>query len=148
VTDVLFHHLERQPLEQALPRLLEATLAAGRRAVVVAGSAERVEALAGQLWTYDQDSWLPHGTARDGFAEDQPIWITAGDDNPNGATDLYLTDGVDSARIADFERCFDLFDGNDEAARDAARQRWLKRKAEGHAVSYWRQTTAGWDRKA
>jgi DNA polymerase III subunit chi len=148
VTDVAFYHLTRSPLEQVLPKLLEKTLAAGNRAVVLAGSKERVEALATVLWTYDPDSWLPHGTAQDGSAEDQPVWLTAADENPNGASFLFLTEGADSAHIGDYERCFDLFDGNDADAVAAARARWTARKAEGHAVTYWQQTErGGWERK-
>jgi DNA polymerase-3 subunit chi len=149
MTDVAFYHLQKSPLEAVLPKLLEKTLAAGKRAVVLASSVERVEALAAHLWTYDPDSWLPHGTAQDGSAEEQPIWLTEKDDNPTGASFLFLTDGADSAAIAGFERCFDLFDGNDPAAVEAARARWQARKADGHAVTYWQQTErGGWDRKA
>jgi len=149
VTDIAFYHLQRSPLEQALPRLLEKTLAAGKRAVVLAGSEERVESLAMTLWTFNQDSWLPHGTAKDGEAEHQPIWLAARDENPNGATFLFLTDGMDTEAIGAFERCFDLFDGNDEAALAAARQRWKTRKDAGHAVTYWQQNDkGGWERKA
>ncbi|MBL8665920.1 MAG: DNA polymerase III subunit chi [Rhodospirillales bacterium] len=149
MTDVAFYHLQRATLEAALPQLLMKTLAAGKRAVVLAASAERVEALATHLWTWDQDAWLPHGTAQDGSAEEQPVWITPHDENPNGAAFLFLCDGADSARVASYERCFDLFDGNDPAAVEAARRRWQARKADGHAVTYWQQTErGGWERKA
>lgn len=149
MTDVAFYHLQRVRLEQALPKLLEKTLAAGKRAVVVTGSAERAEALSGVLWTYDQDAWLPHGTQRDGSPEQQPVWLDVSDAAPNGATFLFLTDGAASSRIGDFERCFDLFDGNDEAAVAAARRRWKACKEAGHALTYWQQTAEGrWERKA
>ena len=149
MTDVAFYHLQRSPLEAVLPKLLEKTLAAGKRALVVAGSEARVEALAGHLWTYDPASWLPHGTARDGSPEAQPVWLTAARDNANGATFLFLTDGTDHDDVGAFERCFDLFDGNDSAAVEAARDRWRARAAAGHAVTYWQQgDRGGWERKA
>ncbi len=149
MTDVAFYHLQKSSLETVLPKLLERTLAAGKRAVVIAASAQRVEALASHLWTYQQDSWLPHGTAQDGSAEEQPVWLTDRDENPNGATYLFLTDGADSARIGDFERCFDLFDAKDPEAVEAARARWRVRKSAGHAVTYWQQTErGGWEQKA
>src|SRR5512132_2621871 len=100
MTDVAFYHLQKSPLEAVLPKLLEKTLAAGKRALVLASSAERVEALAAHLWTYDPDSWLPHGTAQDGSPEEQPIWLTEKEDNLNGAAFLFLTDGADSSRVA------------------------------------------------
>jgi DNA polymerase-3 subunit chi len=148
VTEIAFYHLQRSPLEGVLPRLLEKTLEMGKRAVVVAGSEERVEALATALWTYGANSWLPHGSAKDGHANEQPVWLTAGDDNPNGATFLFLTDGREGA-VAAYERCFDLFDGNDPVALQAARERWKACKAAGHSLAYWQQgESGGWERKA
>lgn len=147
VTDIAFYHLSRHPLEKALPRLLEKTLEVGKRAVVIAGSDDRVEMLNGLLWTYDPDSWLPHGNAKDGEAADQPVWLTTKDENPNGAQFLFLADGATSASLASFERCFDLFDGNDEAQLAAARERWKVYKDAGHALAYWQQTESGWKKK-
>lgn len=148
MTDIAFYHLQRSPLEAALPRLLERTLKENRRAVVIAGSPERVEALAAQLWTYDPASWLPHGTKADGRASEQPIWITDREENPNGAAFLFLTDGADAGFVQTFERCFDLFDGNDEDAVAAARRRWAARSSEGHTLTYWQQRDdGGWERK-
>jgi len=149
VTDIGFYHLTRTPLERALPRLLEKVVSAGMRAVVVAGSAERVEALNGALWTYDPGSFLPHGSARDGNAAAQPIWLTDADDNPNAATMLVLVDGTTSPHLGDYQRCLDLFDGNDPDAVAAARERWTAAKAAGHGLTYWQQTeSGGWQSKA
>lgn len=148
MTEVSFYHLQRQPLSQALPKLLERALAAGHRAVVLAGSQERVEALDNTLWVYDPDSFLPHGTARAGFAEQQPIYLTTEDDNPNQASLLVLIDGMEPADISAYARCLDLFDGNDQAAVDAARLRWKKYKDAGHQVTYWQQKPGGgWEKK-
>ncbi len=148
MTDIAFYHLLKWPLERALPKLLEKTIEAGKRATVMAGSEERVEALNALLWTHDRDSWLPHGSARDGNAEDQPVWLTTIDEAANGATFLFLTDGAVSARVAEFERCFELFDGNDPAALEAARGRWTAYKKAGHILTYWQQTECGgWEKK-
>ena len=148
MTDIAFYHLQKSPLERVLPKLLEKTLAAGKRAVVVTGSEARVEALNAVLWTYDPASWLPHGGARDGHAADQPVWLTAaGEENPNGAAFLFLTDGA-AGPVEAYERCFELFDGNDTAAVEAARARWTAYKAAGHALTYWQQTdSGGWEKK-
>ncbi len=143
-----FYHLQASPVEVALPQLLERVLQAGHRAVVMAGSEDRVEVLANHLWTYDPDAWLPHGTLKDGFAEDQPIWLTDRDENPNAARMLILTDGMTSTRLADFDRCLDVFDGNNPQATAAARDRWSVAKAAGHELHYWQQTDTGWKEKA
>jgi len=149
VTEIGFYHLTRLSLEQALPKLLERAVASGARALVLAGSTERVEALNAHLWTYDDRAWLPHGSARDGFAEDQPIWLSAREENPNGAGMLFLLDAVEPAFIGAFVRAFDLFDGADEEAVGAARRRWSAWKAAGHGLAYWRQDDrGGWQRQA
>ncbi len=149
MAEVSFYHLTRSTLEQTLPRLLEKALQGGARCVVLAGSPERVEALNAHLWTYDPGSFLPHGAARDGNADRQPVWLTDQDENPNAASMLFLTDGAQSARMADYARCFELFDGRDETAVEAARQRWKQYREAGHAVSYWQQgDRGGWEKKA
>lgn len=143
-----FYHLQDSPLERALPILLERAMLAGLRAVVMAASDDRLEALSGMLWTYNADSWLPHGTTKDGFAAEQPIWLTTAEENPNGAKLLVLTDGMSSSRLGEFDRCLDLFDGANEAATAAARERWKVAKAAGHELHYWQQTQTGWQEKA
>jgi DNA polymerase-3 subunit chi len=149
MTQIGFYHLLKLPLEQALPRLLEKAAAAGMRAVLMAGSPERVEHLNAHLWTYAEDSWLPHGSARDGEAAHQPIWLTDSDENPNGATLLVLCDGARPASLTGWARCLDLFDGTDDTAVTAARQRWKAWKEEGHELVYYQQgETGGWVEKA
>lgn len=149
MTQIGFYHLLRLPLEQALPKLLDKALAAGLKVVVMAGSAERVEHLNGHLWTFSDDSWLPHGSGRDGEAELQPVWLTDREENPNGAGVLVLCDGVMPAQVAGYARCLDLFDGNDPEAVQAARERWKAWKAEGHELVYYQQTASGgWEEKS
>ena len=149
MTDIGFYHLTRSSLAQALPRLLEKVYASGARAVVMTGSEERTGALDAMLWTYHQDSFLPHGSARGGDPGEQPIWITHEDENPNGAGILVLTDGAASERVGEFARCLEMFDGNDPEAVEAARARWKAYAEAGHSLTYWQQASSGgWEAKA
>lgn len=148
MTEIGFYHLTRATLEQALPNLLERVLAAGQRAVLRVGGPERLEALDRHLWTYRNDAFLAHGTKADGFAAEQPIWLTAGDDNPNGAKVLLLADGAPPEPMTGFDRVLDLFDGNDPDAVTSARERWKAAKAAGHKLVYWQQDEQGRWKKA
>ncbi len=149
MTEIRFYHLQRKPLERALPELLAKILEQGSRAVVMARSEERVEFLAGQLWTYEDRAFLPHGSARDGRAERQPIWLTQTEENPNGADVLVLTDGATSSMIGDYSIACELFDGNDPEIVAAARTRWTWYKDAGHKLTYWQQTErGGWEKRA
>jgi DNA polymerase-3 subunit chi len=150
MTEILFYHLQRQPLESVLPSLLERSLERGWRVVVQMASDERVEALDAHLWTYREESFLPHGTARDGEAAAQPILLTTGEDNPNAATVRFLIDGTPMpADAKSYDRIVLLFDGEDEDALAQARARWSEAKAQGFDVTYWQTDERGrWVKKA
>jgi DNA polymerase-3 subunit chi len=149
VTEIGFYHLQRGGVSDTLPRLLEKAVEAGFRILVRAPSQAEAEALSKLLWTYDPASFLPHGTQSDGWPAEQPIYLTAGDDNPNGADLVCQLGGAEAASIGDFRRALDLFDGRDPDLLAAARARWQRYKAAGHAVTYWQQKpTGGWERKA
>ncbi|MEO1918979.1 MAG: DNA polymerase III subunit chi, partial [Paracoccaceae bacterium] len=89
MAEVLFYHLTQTPLERTLPELLEKSLQRGWRVLVKGGDADRLAFLDGVLWTYRDDSFLPHGVAGEG-AEHQPIYLTVDDDEPNNADVLFL----------------------------------------------------------
>jgi DNA polymerase-3 subunit chi len=149
MAEIGFYHLTRTPLEQALPKLLGRVLAAGGRAHVLCGAPERAGALDAALWTATDPDWLPHGLAGGEHDALQPILIGTEDAPPaNGARFLVLAAGASSARLADYDRVLDLFDGSDAAAVDAARSRWTAAKAAGHALTYWQQGERGWEKKA
>jgi DNA polymerase III subunit chi len=143
MVEVGFYQLQRSALEPALGRLLEKVLASGQRAVVRAASPDRVEALNRVLWILGHDSFLPHGSRDDGFAEDQPVFLTASADYPNGATVLVLVDGAEAEPASPFERYLYLFDGHDEQAVEEARARWRQWRERGAKVTYWQQTERG-----
>lgn len=140
MTEVRFYHLQSKRLEDALPEILDKAYERGMRAVVIASSDERVESLNTKLWTYNPNAFLPHGSVKDGNAAEQPIWLTSNDnDFPNNPDLLVLTDGAQSAHLAQFKLCCDIFDGNDPSAVDAARTRWQNYKTQDFPVTYWKQ---------
>jgi DNA polymerase-3 subunit chi len=150
MTEVLFYHLKGQTPEQVLPALLQKSLERGWRVVVQASSEERVEALDAHLWTWRDDSFLPHGTWRDAEAGRQPIVLTPHDDNPNGAIVRFLIEGASMPNDASaYQRVVLLFDGEDPAAVDAARARWSEAKTAGFEVTYWQaDEKGGWRRQS
>ena len=149
MSEIRFYHLQRASLEDTLPVMLERAYGRGDRALVVAGSPERVEALAAHLWTYRPDGFLPHGTAKDGDAAEQPIYLTAGEESPNAAKILFLCDGAARSDVGGYPLVCELFDGNDDAAVAAARDRWKTYLQAGHQLVYYQQSPAGkWEEKA
>jgi DNA polymerase III subunit chi len=149
MTEILFYHLQEHPIEKVLPNLLERSLERGWRAVVQASSEDRVDALDAHLWTFSDDSFLPHGTDREAAAAEQPILLTVREHNPNNASVRFLIDGAPiPADAGSYQRLVLLFDGGDPEAVAVARERWTAAKAEGFDVTYWQTDERGrWQRK-
>jgi DNA polymerase-3 subunit chi len=146
MAEVGFYHLTRSTLADALPQLLSRTLAAGQRALVLGTDPARLDALSAALWA--QPAWLPHGTTVDGDPDLQPIWLSTDPDPSNAAGYLFLIDGAEIDRIKNYQRIFDLFDGNSPEAVTSARRRWKTLRDAGHTLIYWQQTETGWSKKA
>jgi DNA polymerase III subunit chi len=154
MAEILFYHLERAALEDVLPGLLEKTRERGWKALVRAGSDERVATLDSHLWTYREESFLPHGLLRDPHPTEQPILLTSVSGNPNSAEVLFFVDGTSAddwsgAEVASAARVVLIFDGRDASALEAARENWKQAKAGGHEVTYWQQAATGkWEKRA
>lgn len=143
MAEIHFYHLTSTPLERVLPKLLEKAVQGGFRSIVRVESEEKAEWMNNMLWTYDPNSFLPHGSTKDGFVEQQPIYITSGEDNPNNANLLIVTDHSEFPSGAAYDRVIDIFDGSDIQLTTQARERWKKYKAAGHALEYRQQAENG-----
>ncbi len=149
MAEILFYHLTESKLDDTLPKLLERSLERGMRAVVQTSSDERVEAIDALLWTFRDDSFLPHGSSKSDFAADQPVLLTTGTDNPNQATIRFLVDGAEPGGLDSYQRAVFLFDGFDNQQVVSARGHWKHLKGEGHDLSYWQQDSDGrWSKKS
>ena len=140
-----FYHLQVTPLEKVLPTLAEKAFATGKRVKIMVGTEERVEFLNSLLWTYNEESFLPHGSKKDGFASEQPIFISSDENNENGAVFLILVDGaiLNEEKLSDYERVMNVFDGTDEEALNKAREYWKKIKSLNGELHYWQQNEEG-----
>lgn len=149
MTEILFYHLEFQPLERVIPVLLERSLERGWRVVVETGSRERAEVLDAVLWTYRDESFLPHGMASgDQFDAHHPVVIVADATNPNGANVRFFVDRAVPQSAAGYERIVYMFSGHDPDAVTEARAAWRALR-EGNEVTYWQQEQNGrWVKKA
>ncbi len=149
MTEVLFYHLQDTTIEKVLPPLLEKSIERGWRVAVQTGSEERADVLDGHLWTYRENSFLPHGTWRDADAAEQPILLIPNEDNPNKATVRFVVDVSGLPKdCATYERVVLVFDGNDDEELSAARAAWLDSKSRGFDQTYWQTDEHGkWQKR-
>jgi DNA polymerase III subunit chi len=153
MTEVLFYHLETRTLDDVLPGLVERAVARGWRVVIRAESAERAQAIDNFLWTWSEESFLPHAKAGDGDPAQQPVLIAVDEGNPNRADVLFFVGGALprswEGETAGFARIVILFDGRDASALSEARAAWVAARESRHETTYWRQSSAGkWEKQA
>lgn len=149
MSEIRFYHLQKQTLDQALPLILEKAYQGNHKIVVRLADQKEVERMNIHLWTYAPNKFLPHGCSKDRQSENQPIWLTHKEENPNNATVLVLTQGVQENNIGDYDLCCEMLDGRDETAVNSARNRWKDYKESGHDITYWCQSEQGkWEKKA
>jgi DNA polymerase III subunit chi len=142
-----FYHLTRAPLDRVLPQIARKLLAGGERLLVVAGAESLRNRLDTSLWTYDAESFLPHGKANATDADAlQPVLIAEAPNGANGARNIAFADGVWRDEALGFDRAFHFFD---EERIAEARTAWKAlADREGVERNYWKQTERGWERAA
>ena len=152
--EISFYHLKGSSVDDALPMLLEKSLARGWSVVVQMTTLQRMTRLDDHLWSYKAEAFLPHGVKADGEPETQPIYLTCEADNPNEADARFF---LERARIAPVlagdsapgERAALMFDGENEAELEDARAQWKELRDAGHTLVYYQQKDAGgWEVKA
>lgn len=149
MTEIRFYHLEHSGLESALPALIDKALSQNHKIIVKLPNDEKVEALNEHLWTFNPQSFIPHGSEKDAKPERQPVWLCANDDNPNKADVLILAQGAQSEKLKEFKLVCEMLNGHNPEEVTAARTRWKSYKDQGLEVTYWQQSPqGGWEKKA
>lgn len=148
MTEIRFYHMERQNLEQVLPALLIKALGNSHRILIKTSDEKEAERLNEHLWTFEADVFLPHGSQKDGKPDQQPIWLTASNENLNNADVLILTQGTTSNEVSSYKLCCEMLDGRNQTQITEGRSRWKQYKDDGHSLTYWQQGEKGWEKKS
>lgn len=146
-----FYHLQRQTLEEVLPKLVTKAYATGKRVLICTKSEEKADQLNDWLWVFNDESFIPHGTKKDGFTDQQPVFITSDNQNANNAEFLFVVNSAEISveKMTDYERAFFIFDGNSSTELDQARNFWKQAKISACETHYWQQNNQGlWEQKA
>jgi DNA polymerase III subunit chi len=149
VSEFWFYHHERARIADTLPELLQKLLARGGRAAVATPLESRLDALDQHLWTFADDSFLPHGRADRPRADQHPVVLSLAAENLNNANMLFCLDGADPGSGEGWQRVVILFEADDPSAMAWARSLWTARKKAQTPVSYWKQSDSGrWEKSA
>ncbi|OLY44980.1 DNA polymerase III subunit chi [Bartonella apis] len=149
MAEILFYHLTQSTLDDALPGLVERSLARQWKVTIQFMTDERRDAMDSYLWVYSDDSFIGHGTERDKYPELQPVYLTLGEENPNDSQVRFMVEGANCSNPEKYERLVVMFDGRDPELLAEARKQWKSYKEQNHQLTYWQQTEdRRWEKKA
>lgn len=116
-------------------RLLERIRTSGLRAVVLCPDRDQARHLDRLLWTFRDDSFLPHGLIGAVDPELTPILISS-DGEPASETPVLLNLSNEVPAALDrFERLCEAID-NDAGVRSAGRERFREYRAKGYPLNH------------
>lgn len=142
-TTVQFYHLLSTTRERAVPKLMEKALASGSKVLMLCESDASLKSMSDALWASNPNGFLPHGSAKEAHADQQPILLSTQESTANGADILCILDGRSPASLPNYSKVLDVFDGSDETSVANARQRWSAYKDQGYALQYVKQQPGG-----
>jgi DNA polymerase-3 subunit chi len=145
MTEIGFYHLLTTSLEKALPQIVQKSYDRGWRALIIAADNEHIGEVDKLLWTFDPDSFLPHGIVGEDKEELQPILIAAEYLPKNNPDVIISLQDIVIEDAAKYQRIIDIFDGRSELAVKQARIRWKKYQEMNLEMKYHKQNeNGGW----
>jgi DNA polymerase-3 subunit chi len=105
---VEFYEIKGPRWELVLCRVVEIAYGRGLKVYVWAESEQDARRLDDLLWTFRDDSFLPHGLWQGGPDLDEPVAVGWKPGNPNGATCLVLARDAAPDEVRGYEQILDL----------------------------------------
>jgi DNA polymerase III subunit chi len=149
MSEVWFYHLERQPLEAVLPRILAGLMQRGERVCVQTDSADGLDGLSRAVWAHEETAFVAHGLDGDETSDRHLLWMTGGTGCPFAEGIRIYVHGAMPDDVSGLERAMVFIPGSEDAALVNARGLWKRYRAEGIVVRYWKQSESGrWEDQA
>ena len=148
MTEHWFYHLEHATVESVLPMLLEKSLEKGWRCLVKT-TPDTLQYFDEFLWSFKDDSFLPHGRDDEPLADLSPVILSSTLQAADGADVVILLGGEDIEELSGVTRCLFMINGKNSDDVQNARARWVRLKKLGANLSYYQQDDRGrWQKKA
>jgi DNA polymerase-3 subunit chi len=127
VTQIIFYSTAPLQVEKTLFALLEKSLEKGNKSLLLFKDKEKCLSINEQLWTYKQNSFLPHISEDDQIYDniDVPVYLSTKNENPFRAELLFSIDGFLPDNIEHFERVIIIIDVNDELLNEKYKNYYL-----------------------
>ena len=109
MTEIFFYKLKNLSVELFLISLIEKSISVNWNSVVLLDNVERMEEINDLLWTFNDVSFIPHGSQSDLNPEKNKVYLTCNEENPNKANAIFSIDGVAINNPKNWSRCIYIF---------------------------------------
>ena len=127
MTQIIFYSSAPLRVENTLFTLIEKSLEKGFKSLLLFLDKENCSAIDEKLWTYKQNSFLPHLSECEEISNeiDIPIYLTTKNENPYEAELLFSIDGSIPDNINNLERLIIIIDANDKILLEKYKKYYL-----------------------
>ena len=127
MTQIIFYSTAPLQVEKTLFALLEKSIEKGNKSLLLFKDKEKCSLINEQLWTYKQNSFLPHISEDEKIYDDidVPVYLSTKNENPFKAELLFSIDGFLPDNIDHFERVIIIIDINDELLNEKYKNYYL-----------------------
>jgi len=145
VTQIIFYSTAPLQVEKTLFALLEKSLEKGNKSLLLFKDKEKCLSINEQLWTYKQNSFLPHISEDDQIYDniDVPVYLSTKNENPFKAELLFSIDGFLPDNIDHFERVIIIIDVNDELLNEKYKNYYLDIKQNFEDIVFYKSDDNG-----
>lgn len=145
MTQIIFYSTAPLQVEKTLFALLEKSLEKGNKSLLLFKEKEKCLSINEQLWTYKQNSFLPHISEDDQIYDniDVPVYLSTKNENPFKAELLFSIDGFLPDNIDHFERVIIIIDVNDELLNEKYKNYYLDIKQNFEDIVFYKSDDNG-----
>ena len=109
MTEIFFYKLKNTSIDLFLISLIEKSISKNWNSLVLLDNTERMEEINDLLWTFNDTSFIPHGSQSDLSPDKQNVYLTCNEENLNNSNIIFSIDGIIINEPGNWNRCIYIF---------------------------------------
>ena len=109
MTEIFFYKLKNTSIDLFLISLIEKSISKNWNSLVLLDNTERMEEINDLLWTFNDTSFIPHGSQSDLSPDKQNVYLTCNEENLNNSNIIFSIDGIIINEPDNWNRCIYIF---------------------------------------
>ena len=143
MTEIFFYKLKNTSIDLFLISLIEKSISKNWNSLVLLDNTERMEEINDLLWTFNDTSFIPHGSQSDLSPDKQNVYLTCNEENLNNSNIIFSIDGIIINEPDNWNRCIYIFNEQNLKVTDELESYKRKVKDFGYTLKSFEQDNNG-----